>query len=226
MNRRRNWSVATLLGTVIALGMVFSAAAIAWTAIFDRSDTGNLAFYTPDRIKYWGGWQNSNVSGGWGRHIYASADPYWQDQNTTNAMWGQINAANGLQAPAISFDEQARQGNNTYQYGLHATGWFAAWGYGGAEYWSQDDNGDGRREEAKITWLPPNPPVNANVEVEFWDPNSDTVNQWTNTSGRVNVSAYWIGNPGRYRISSVYLGAYCFEQNNTFVAQQYNATCP
>lgn len=117
-------------------------------------------------------------------------------------------------APAISFDEQNQQGQ--FQLGLHATGWYYAPNYSNPDFWTNDDDGNGRYEEAKISFFPPNPAQNANVEVQFWDANWDGYNGWTKTAGKLNVSAYWVHSWLRYRVDSRYLGAFCFEQSDVF----------
>lgn len=204
----RKFTLATLLIILFALVITPSASgAVVWQTIFDRYDTGNLKFYTPDRIQYYAGYQYNSQGGSWGRHIYGSTDPYWQDQNTMNDMYSVYVSSNYQQIPAISFDE-SQSGN------LHATGWYYAPNYSNPTFWREDDDSNGRLEAAKLRFVPLGSPQNANVEVEFWDASWNGSN--VPTSGKLNVSAYWVAAIGGWRIDSQHLGAFCFNGSDQF----------
>jgi len=141
-----------------------------------------------DISNYWGGHKLYSQTGAWGRHIYASTDWTYYDQNRLNSLYSYWQATNYQYVPTtIHFDDQA-YGGGTHYSGLHATGWYYT-NFPNPEYRSGDDDGDTRHEEIEVRWSPTFAAGGYNIEVEYWDPLYND-NTGVGNTGEVNVASY------------------------------------
>lgn len=206
----RNLPRKAAFGLLASLFFLFTpviAYAITWTNL-GQIGCQQARFFCPTASGFWGGYTELSSY----RYIYASHDTFTYGSRVADIQYHH-NDSGGLEYPALDFDEAAQNGSQ--RPALDATTWYQT-NAPVFDYWRYDDNGDGRREQVRLAFIPPQ--LNSSAHYYYDQQYEDLDFPYYSNSGLISTSAYWIWSWGS-RIDNEWMCTLFYETNNTFSRQ-------